>query len=224
MSNAVLVIGKSGTGKSASMRNLPKEKTFVINVAKKPLPFKGWKGDFTPFNKENPKGNYLATDNTAEIIKVLNYIGENRSDIEYVVIDDYQYTMAYEYMRRIDETGFKKFNDIGQKAWQLIEKANNLRENLNVAILTHEEETVDSNGVKSLKAKTIGKMVDNVITLEGMFTNVLYTSVSKKEDEVLYEFITNAYHTAKSPEGMFDEREPNDLKVIFEKIDKYNLG
>jgi hypothetical protein len=225
MSNAILVIGDSGTGKSTAIRTLPPEKTFVINCYGKELPFKGWKKGYKPI--VDGEGNYLDTDNTVVIVKTLQYISDNRPDIEYVIIDDYIYTMVNEFMRRAGEKTFDKFTDIGQKAWMLVDKAKSLRDNLNVAVLTHVDSVTDATGMKMRRAKTVGKLVDNIVNLEGMFTCVLFTDVQEKDGKMEYGFLTqnDGSNTGKTPMGMFEENKiPNDLKFVFEKIDKYNLG
>lgn len=226
MSNAILIVGESGSGKSTSVRALPKDKTFIVNCLGKPLPFKGWIKDYKPLD-ENGKGNYLATDNTVTIVKTLDYIDKNRQDIEYIIIDDYIYTMSNEFMRRVNEKSYDKFSEIGQKAWMLVEKAKSLRQNLNVAVLTHVEDNTDASGVKKLKAKTVGRLVDNIVNLEGMFTVVLYTDVEEKDGVNNYGFMTqtDGRNTCKSPDGMFAEKKiPNDLQFVFDKMNEYYFG
>ena len=88
MANGILVLGKSGSGKSTSIRNLDPTTTFIINVVNKPLPFKGWKNNYTKFSKENPKGNMISTDNVIQIQKGLNFIDKERPDVKVVIIDD----------------------------------------------------------------------------------------------------------------------------------------
>ena len=127
MAQEVLIVGASGTGKSTSIENLNPESTFIVNVARKALPFKGWKTKYPIFNKENPKGTFCSTDVPHEILGCLNYINENRPEIKTVVIDDYQYTMANEYMRRANERGFDKFTDIGLHAWEIATAGKDLR-------------------------------------------------------------------------------------------------
>jgi hypothetical protein len=226
MSNAILVIGESGTGKSTSIESLPPEKTFIINCIGKDLPFKGWKSKYNAVTKDNPKGNYFASDNPAQITRCLTEISNNRPDIEYIIIDDYIYTMSNEFMRRSSEKGFEKFSEIGFKAWSIVETAKNLRPNLNVAFLTHSEEFTDAAGIRKQKVRTIGKLIDEKVNLEGMFTIVLYTVVNRQQDITTYGFLTknNGYNTGKTPRGMFEEDIiPNNLKFVFDKIDEYNL-
>lgn len=224
MSEAVLVVGRSGTGKSKSAETLPPESTFIINVIGKSLPFKGWKTNYTQLTKDNPMGNMIDTDQPPSIIRTLKYVSENRPEINVIVVDDYQYVMANEYMRRANEVGFKKFVDIGQSSWSLINTARNLRQDLIVIFLTHSDTDFDSDGNKITKAKTIGKMMDNVITLEGMFTVVLYTEIFASEEKRNYYFLTQSSgnNTAKSPEGMFESLKiPNDLQFVVEQMRAY---
>ena len=88
MANLIAVVGASGSGKSSSLRTLKPEETFIINVASKPLPFKGWRSKYTIWNKENPDGNYINTSNVTTIGQILNYINLKRPEIKNVIIDD----------------------------------------------------------------------------------------------------------------------------------------
>ena len=221
MAREVLIVGSSGTGKSTSVSKLMSKETFIINVARKPLPFKGWKSHYNAKNK-----NFFESDNAPQILSALKKINEMNL-IRTVVIDDYQYTMANEYMRRANETGFKKFTDIAQNAWSIIDYVKQMREDLIVVFCMHSEIDYDANGNKREKAKTIGKMMDNVVTLEGLFTIVLFTEVVKGDNGMKYYFTTqnNGVNTAKSPMDMFEEtRIPNDLGLVIDKIKEYELS
>ncbi|BCV01492.1 MAG: hypothetical protein CM15mV42_1740 [uncultured marine virus] len=91
MAQSVLVIADSGSGKSTSIRKLDPKETFIINIANKPLPFKGWKGAYTQISKDNPKGNMTATATAAGIIKAMKHVNDNMPHITNLVIDDWQY-------------------------------------------------------------------------------------------------------------------------------------
>jgi hypothetical protein len=133
--------------------------------------------------------------------------------------------MANEYMRRANETGFKKFTEIAQNAWSIINAVKSMRDDLLVVFMMHSEVTFDAHGNKVTKAKTIGKMMDNVVTLEGMFTIVLYTDVTKSETGMDYSFITqnDGANTGKAPKDMFGSvKIPNDLNLVAEAIEQYN--
>lgn len=194
----VLILGESGSGKSASLRNFKAEEVGIINVNGKPLPFK----------------NNLKTfdcDNYAKITSLLS-----KSKAKSIVIDDSQYLITNEFMRNAKVPGFQKFMDMGLNFWQLIKAVGDLPKDKIVYFL-HHIETTDSG---RQKIKTIGKMLDEKVTLEGMFTIVLKTSVHDGQ----YRFCTqnNGFDTVKSPMGMFDAEEiDNDLKMVDETIREY---
>jgi len=222
MGNAVLVLGKSGTGKSRSLISLDPAATFLINVNGKDLPFPGGKSKYVKING-NPKGNMIAADDHDVIFKTINYVDKERKDVTVGVIDDFQYVMANEFMRRSKERGYDKFTEIADHAWGIIRACNQCRDNLTWFVLTHSDE--DADGIT--KCKTIGKMLDEKICLEGMFTVVLNTAVTHLDGKTEYRFETqnNGRSVAKSPEGMFAEfKIPNDLKLVADAINAYNNG
>lgn len=222
MNKKVLIIGESGHGKSSSISNLEPSSTFIIASESKELPFKT-KG-YERFSKDNVNGNYLQSDNSATIVNALKYISTNRKEITEIVIDDGQYIMSNEYGRRIQETGFKKFNDIFDNMFKLLTAASTLREDLIVYFLWHPETSYDDSGNMITKAKTVGKAVDKLITIEGKFTVVLYAAVKSNGNKREYIFTTqnNGSNTAKSPLGMFEEYEiPNDLSIVSKGIREY---
>ena len=198
----VLVLGESGTGKSASMRNFAEKDLKVINVANKPLPFKN-------------KFESVSTDNYQKIIAELKMCKKKT-----IVIDDAQYLMANEFMRRATERGFDKFTEIAQNFWTLVNTVKDLPSDVIVYFMAHIER--DANGNE--KIKTIGKLLDEKITVEGMFTIVLKTNVT----DGVYSFLTqnNGHDTTKSPIGMFGSYAiDNDLKFVDNKIrNYYELG
>lgn len=215
MAILTLIMGDSGTGKSTSIRTLDSKETVIINVLNKPLPFKGYKNNYKNGIKDG--GNYFSTDNADHIILSLKYISENRPEIKNIIIDDFQYIMANEYMRRAKERGYDKFTDIACNAWKVIKESSELRDDLFVFVLTHTE--TDQFG--KVRSKTIGKMIDSTIVFEGMFVCVLHSTVTDNN----YEFLTqnNGNYIAKSPMGMFSMLSiPNDLQSIKEKMIKYS--
>ena len=188
------------------------------------MPIKGWKKDYTPFKGKT--GNYFASDQSKDIIAFLNTISKDRADIKEVVIDDWQYTMSNEFMRRSSEVGFVKFTEIGKHAWEILNKAKSLREDLKVYILTHSDTVPGEFGAKpTIKIKTIGKLLDDKINPAGLFTILMFTEVHKKEDgNMEYRFVTNndGTYPAKSPMDMFDKTYiPNDLGAVSKAIDEY---
>lgn len=207
MGVVTLVIGESGTGKSTSIRNMNPDTTFIFQVIKKPLPFKGGK-----FNKE--KANIFVTDNYEVIINGLKKL-DKQSKYTDIIIDDSQYIMANEFMRRAKEKGFEKFTEIGEHYWRLLECCNEC-ENLNIFILSHSEET----DYGKTKIKTIGKLLDDKITIEGMFTIVLRTCI--EGGNYFFRTKNSGQDTVKSPFEMFEEELiENDLQLVKEKITAY---
>ena len=201
MATKVLILGDSGTGKSASLRNFQPEEVLVINAAGKPLPFKNHFESVTPaFNKM-----------TVDVIRAM----DNTSK-KVIIIDDAQYIMSFQYMRRIKENGWDKWNDIQGDFFNIIQHCDELPADTIVYFLSHIQR--DEEGREKLK--TMGKMLDEKITLEGLFTVVLKTSVTDGE----YCFITqnSGKDTVKSPIGMFDSYAiDNDLKYVDTKIRNY---
>ena len=224
MAQEILIIGESGSGKSTSLENLDPKSTFIINVGQKPMPFRGWKNNYTKLTKENPQGNYIESDNAGTIVQTMKHINDNMPNIKTVVVDDFQYVMANEYMRRANERGFDKFTEIGLHAWEVAQTGKNMRDDITFVMIGHAEQSTDLSGNRRLKFKTVGKLVDNVITMEGMFTVVLFTDVSVNADgQRVYNFITQSdgTTTAKSPKDMFEFKIPNDIKTAIESINQY---
>lgn len=220
---SVLVVGESGSGKSTSAGTLPPKETFIINVMGKDLPYKGWKSNYTPFTKDNPHGNVLNSTNTDTILSTIDYINSKRPDVKYILIDDNQYVAADLLMAKAKEIGYAKFTDAALAIYKIATKAKSLRDDLTVFILNHQEQTGDE-GEKTLKAKTAGKMIDNQITYEGLFSIVLFTFKRETKTGTEYGFVTNGdpKSTAKSPKGMFETKEiPNDLMKVVEAIREF---
>lgn len=207
MSIATLILGQSGTGKSTSLRNLNPSDVLLIQSIRKPLPFRSKEWRYLT----SEGGSIYVSDNAEEIIKVMN-----KCTRPIIVLDDMQYIMANEYMRRAQETGFNKFTEIGKKTWDIFNAASQLADDKRVYILSHTEE----NDAGKTKIKTIGKMLDEKITLEGMVTVCMQTTVVNEQ----YKFVTknNGNTTVKTPMGMFEsEHVDNDLKAIDEAICEY---
>lgn len=225
MAESILIIGESGSGKSTSARHLDAEETFWINVANKSLPFKGWKSKYPKFSKENLKGRLSTASDPNSIIKAMDYINEKRPEIKNLIIDDWQYMSAFEFFDRADEKGYDKFTDIGKWLARVAKKPITLRDDLTIFFFTHSEENQDKKGVKKTKAKTIGRMVDEKLTLEGLFSIVLYAKVKRNENgnlKYIFETVNDGSNTCKSPMEMFKTEEiPNDLQLVKTAISEY---
>lgn len=219
MSNLSLIVGESGTGKSTSIRTLDPKETFIINVANKPLPFKGYKAQYKAINADASEGNFYSTDDYRKIIKVVNVISNTRPDIKSIIIDDFQFVMANEFFRSADRKGYDKFTEIGQHAWMILNTLKDLREDIDVFILTHASS--DESG--KMNIKTIGKLLSEKYSPEAAASMMLQTEIENGK----YYFITqgDARHIAKSPMGMFDDAHiPNDLGFVKKKMREYYYG
>ena len=225
MAQSVLVIADSGSGKSTSIRDLNPKETFIVNIANKPLPFKGWKKNYTMISKDNQKGNMTGVSSAAGIMKAMMHVNDKMPHIKNLVVDDWQYMSSFEYFDRADEKGYDKFTSIAKNLAQVAKLPKDMRDDLYIFFLTHSEESTDVNGHRKVKAKTVGKMIDNALTLEGLFSIVLFGKVVKdKEDKLNYVFetVNNGENTCKSPDGMFESaRIENSLKVVKNAIIEY---
>jgi len=194
----VLILGESGSGKSTSLRNFDTTEIGVFNVASKPLPFR----------KKIP------TINTASYERIMKSL--SNSKLKVYAIDDSQYLLAFEFFDRAKETGYNKFTDIALHFRDLIQFViDRTPPDCIVYFLHHTELTADG----TYKAKTIGKMLDEKLTVEGLFSIVLFCRSEKDK----HYFLTQAdgMSTAKSPMEMFPPEIDNDLKLVDTTIREY---
>jgi hypothetical protein len=196
----VLVLGESGSGKTFSIKNFDTEEVGIFAVEKSRLPFR--------------KEFKVAKNATYETIMSCFKGG---TKLKKYVIDDSQYLLVNEMFDKAKDAGYGKFTDIAVHFRNLIHYINHQLPDDVIVYFLHHSET-DSNTGK-IKAKTVGKMLDNQLTVEGCFSIVLLASAEGTE----HYFITQSdgYTTAKSPEGMFELRIPNDLKAVDDAIREY---
>lgn len=194
----VLILGHSGSGKSTSLRNFNEKEVGVFNVAGKPLPFRS----------------KIKTFNTSDYNQIAKHLKDNK--LKCYVIDDSSYLMSFEQVARAKETGYAKYTEMGLHFINLIRVIQNETSKDTIVYFLHHTERLDD-GV--LKAKTVGKMIDNWITLEGLFTIVLMAWTDGKQ----HKFITQSdgFTTCKSPLDMFPLEMDNDLKAVDTAIRKY---
>jgi len=193
-----MIIGQSGTGKSTSLRNFDPNEVAVINVSGKPFPFKG----------------AIKSYNTDDYGKIQAAI--HSTDRKIIVIDDASYLLVGEFMRTAKVQGFQKFTDMALSFFNLVKDCAGLEEDKTVYFIGHTD--TDANGNE--KFKTVGKLLDEKVTLEGLFTIVLKSVVTDGK----YQFSTqnNGSDTVKSPMGMFDSALiDNDLKMVDTKIREF---
>jgi ABC-type dipeptide/oligopeptide/nickel transport system ATPase component len=231
MAEMIAIVGESGSGKTTSIRNLNPEETFIISTTGKRPGIKGAKKKYPDFkvNKETKEmsGNFYTSSNIEAIKQMMKIVNLKMPNVKVLVIDDFQYLQAFEAMARVDEKGYGKFTDMAKHAYEALKTGMDMRDDLFIVVSTHSENTGD-NLNPYYKIKTQGKMLDSVITLEGLFTYVLFTKVIKDDsDSVQYKFLTNSDGTctAKSPMGLFEDLLiDNDLDYVVKKIKEYNEG
>ena len=209
MALPVLVIGRSGSGKTYSLKNFGPLEVGIISIEKGRLPFKSDlkpvrvpkfdNGDYSPAQINAARYSWIET-----IIK--------GSKTKTIVIDDSQYLLANELFDRVNEKGYDKFTAMAANFRNLIHFVNELEDDNKIVYFLHHSE-LDSDGKE--KVKTIGKMLDEKLCIEGCFDVVIYCQDNK--------FFTqsNGQSVAKTPEGMFDLEIPNDLKLVDTTIREY---
>lgn len=210
MALPVLVEGRSGSGKTFALKNFKPDELGVISVEKGRLPFRSeLKVIRIPKWSGGEQQNYGQV-NAAKYAWVENMI--RKATVKSIAIDDSQYLLANELFDRAYEKGYDKYTQMAVNFRNLIHFINDLEDDDKIVYLLHHSET-DSDGRE--KCKTIGKMLDEKLTIEGCFDIVLYCQDHK--------FFTqsNGISTAKSPEGMFDLEIPNDLKAVDVAIREY---
>jgi hypothetical protein len=227
MAKIVAIVGDTGTGKSTSLETLNPKETFVINCANKPLPFKGSSSQYSLANK-----NMISMTTSKAILAIMEEINTKQPHIKNLIIDDSGFVMTELFFLKAMETGFSKFTEIARAYQGILVAAKNMRADLNVAFMLHEEdETSNSIKVKK-KPKTVGKLVDDQYSPLSVVSIALFTNVSyDKDGNASYNFITNRTMIngveipAKSPRGMFSSfLIPNDLAMVFKAADEYYAG
>jgi hypothetical protein len=198
MGTVVMIYGQSGTGKSSSLRNFEPNQVGIINVSGKPMPFR----------KKLP---YIATDDYTRIMNTLH-----AAKAPSIVIDDATYLMVDEFMRNAKTPGYQKFTDMAKNFFDLIEIARRLPDEKIVYFIGHSDRDPEGNE----KFKTIGKLLDEKVTLEGKFTIVLKTVV--QDGKYMFQTHNSGADTVKSPIEMFkDDLIDNDLAAVDKVIREY---
>lgn len=224
MANNVIILGKSGAGKSTSIKGLDPKETIIINTLKKRLPFKG---SNTLYNKENK--NLFNVDEYTQVISLIQNINDKATYVKNIVLDDIIYVMRKEYFRRSKESGYGKYTELAAHFQQIISTCENLREDLNVFFILHSEDVISDNSITGYKVSTIGKLLDNQYNPIEVVPMVLYSAVKYDEKgNPKYGFYTHASKEggieipAKSPDEMFEQDFiPNDLGLVTKAMNAY---
>lgn len=238
MANVVLLLGSTGTGKSHSIKTLDPKETYVINVCKKPLPFRGSKSIYSAQNKNfleagphicqpDEDGNYTLS--FATVLQVLDGINANRPDIHTIVIDDAMYMLKYMYIDLSKQQGYNKYTEFTVHFKRLLLKCQSLRDDLTIYLNVHPVAVETEGRIVTYEVAIPGKMINATINPMENTTILLYArprfDINGKPE---YGFYTNTRMMdgivipAKTPEGMFeDDFIPNDLAYVNEKINNY---
>ena len=232
----ILVLAESGFGKSTSLGEIPElgikglnpKETLYITATNKGLPFRGWQKNYisVPIGAPPTTGNFLISNNGETIRKTLEYFIANRPEIINYVLDDSNYIMQDYYMTNSLAKGYDVFKSIGFFMNGIFEAAYKIPVEKNFIMLMHHEKDTDGFNT-TYKAKTVGKAVDNYITIEGKFEIVLYGKqfIDDSTKKVTKQFVTNfdGQYPAKSPVGMFkDTYIVNDMGMVIDKVNEYN--
>lgn len=230
----ILVLGDPGTGKTIAAQNLDPNEVFYICCDGKGLPFKGWKKNYKTVYKENGKldlqqSNYYETVNYEAIMQIIKAISNDKTNTKIIIIDTITACMEEEFMSRIKEAGFTKFDDSALHAYNLLKiNQKDYRDDLTVIMLAHTEDNYDSDGVLKTSFKVVGgRIMRDKITAESKFNYVLSTEVVMKNEKPNYYFITQntGKKTSRSPLGVFEDLKiPNDYKLVLQKIVEHNEG
>jgi GTPase SAR1 family protein len=216
MSNSILIMGDSGSGKTTSMRNLNPEETFYIDADKKGLSWKGWKKQYNHENK-----NYYKNSSPDKIIEVMLRISKEMPHIKVIVVDTLNWIMIDDEFNRMKEKGYDKWQDMAYSIMQIVGLGNQLREDLTVIFTAHTQTERDDSGYMYTKMKTSGKKLDK-ISVESMFNTVLLARCKDAANQE-YVFETQANSsTAKTPLGAFETMEiPNDVVEVLKVLEEF---
>lgn len=219
-----MLLGKSGTGKSTSIKTLDPKETIVINTLKKRLPFKGSASLYSVENK-----NLFKKDDYLEVISLLRNISDKGMSVKNIIIDDMIYIMRKEYFKRAKESGYQKYTELAQHFQQIISTCEGLRDDINVFFILHSEDLQSDKTTIGYKVSTIGQLVDNQYNPVEVVPMVLYSAI-KYDDKgnPQYGLYTHGCMEgvveipAKSPDGMFEQDFiPNDLGMVVKAMNEY---
>lgn len=224
MANVIIILGKSGTGKSSSIRGLDPKETVVLNVLGKKLPFKG---SNALYNKDAK--NLFRIDDYTQAINMLQGIDKGAPYVHNIIIDDAIYIMRKEYFKRAKEAGYSKYTELAMHFQQIISTIENMREDINVFLILHSEDVQSDKTTVGYKVSTIGQLLDNQYNPVEVVPMVLYSAIKYNDKGVAtYGFYTHRFMDgmveipAKSPAEMFTEDFiPNDLGVVVEAMKEY---
>jgi hypothetical protein len=221
MAKTILICGKTGTGKTSSIRTLNPEETVIFRVINRTLPFK-FAGKYID------KKNMFLTQTYEEVLKGLDWANK-QAGIKNIVITDGTYIIRQEYFKTANQKNYEKYTAFAMHMQQILKAIQNMRDDMKVFMEYHVESTVTDAGATEYKPSTVGKLLDNQYNILENVDIVLFSQPQYEDKEIKYGFYTNrtidrvgAEIPAKSPIDMFDSLYiPNDLALVSAKIDEY---
>ena len=220
MARLIGLMGSISSGKSTSMKRLDPTRTLYINYLGKDLPFKGSRKLYRPNLKEG--GNIINSPNSSLIPTLLTVIPE-LSRFKIAVVDDLSYSMTDNFLAKAKQVGYSKFTELALDMKAIIDAAKASPLDYVILIL-HNEPVYNGSEIIEYKLSSVGKLFDNVIKVEGLFTILLSTEVTNDEEgNTVYRFVTNrtGLVAAKSPHGMLPLYLPNDLQLVIDAAEVY---
>lgn len=227
MSNLVIILGSSGSGKSTSIKTLNPQETVILNVLGKDLPFKGSRSNYT---KE--KLNNIQPTGWENVQSMLQSISKNKPDIHNIIIDDAIYIMRTEFFNRCKDKGYDKYNELADHFRRIVAECSMLRDDITVFMMLHTEPLEADGSIIGYKASTVGKLLDKMYNpIESVSVNLFSQPKYEDNGKPTFGFYTHPMKVngieipAKSPDGMFEEDFiPNDLQLIINKMKEYYGG
>lgn len=226
MSNLVVILGPTGSGKSTSIKNLDPKETMILALKDidKALPFKGSRKLYNAENK-----NYFTLNSWSEIITYMDSASKNLKNVHNIIIEDATYIMRTEFFDRASEVGYTKFTELADHFRKIIAKGTSLRQDINVFLILHSEPITEGGDVVGYKVATVGKLLDEKYNPLESVTVTLFAQ-PKFGDDGSPEFgfwtkkrkVNGIEIPAKTPDGMFEEEFiPNDLNYVIKAMNEY---
>ena len=226
MSNLVIILGPTGSGKSTSIKNLDPKETMILALKDidKALPFKGSRKLYNAENK-----NYFALKDYNEIISYMDSASKNLKNVHNIVIEDATYIMRTEFFNRVAEVGYTKYNELADHFRRIIAKGSSLRPDINVFLFLHTDTITQDGNVVGYKAATVGKLLDNQYNpLESVTVTLFAQPKFDDNGNPIFGFWTKKKKIGdvelpcKAPDGMFEEEFiPNDLNYVIKAMNEY---
>ena len=226
MSNLVIILGPTGSGKSTSITNLDPKETMILALKDiyKALPFKGSRKLYNAENK-----NYFALKDYNEIISYMDSASKNLKNVHNIIIEDATYIMRTEFFNRVAEVGYTKYNELADHFRRIIAKGSSLRPDINVFLFLHTDTVTQDGNVVGYKAATVGKLLDNQYNpLESVTVTLFAQPKFDDNGNPIFGFWTKKKKIGdvelpcKAPDGMFEEEFiPNDLNLVIKAMNEY---